>query len=233
MTAPLPASEQAGSLTAAPRLRCWVPRGVYTPQTDTGLLRRALRRERITGETDVLDLGTGSGLLAVEAARLGGRVTAVDISWRALATTWWNARLNGQSLRVRHGDLATAVPGRRFDLVITNPPYVPAPSTAPPRGPARAWDAGSDGRLLIDRICDSAPTVLRPTGTLLIVHSHLCGVDASLTRLEGAGLRPEVVDRARLPFGRVLRSRLAWLREQGLTADGTTEELVVIRAEHA
>ncbi|MFD6326862.1 HemK2/MTQ2 family protein methyltransferase [Streptomyces sp. NPDC058442] len=233
MTVPVPASVSAESRTAAPRLRHWVPRGVYAPQTDTGLLRRALRREPITGETDVLDLGTGSGLLAVEAARLGGRVTAVDISWRALATTWWNARLNGQSLRVRHGDLATAVPGRRFDLVVTNPPYVPTPGTAPPRGPARAWDAGSDGRLLIDRICDSAPTVLRPAGTLLLVHSHLCGVDDTLTRLEGAGLRPEVVDRTRLPFGRVLRSRLAWLREQGLAADGTTEELVVIRAEHA
>lgn len=214
-----------------------MPRGVYAPQTDTRLLRRAMCREGITEQTDVLDLGTGSGLLAVEAARLGGRVTAVDISWRALAATWLNARLNGQALRVRHGDLAAAVPGRRFDLVITNPPYVPAPGTAPPRGPARAWDAGRDGRLLIDRICDTAPTVLRPTGTLLIVHSHLCGIDATLSRLEKAGLRAEVVDRALLPYGRVLRSRLCWLREQGL-AQGLTrerdewEELVVIRAEH-
>lgn len=220
------------ALTAAPGLRCWVPRGVYAPQTDTRLLRRAMGREHITAETDVLDLATGSGLLAVEAARLGGRVTAVDISWRALAATRLNALLNGQTLRVRQGDLAAAVSGRRFDLVVTNPPYVPAPGTAPARGPARAWDAGRDGRLLIDRICDTAPTVLRPTGALLIVHSHLCGIDATLSRLERAGLRAEVVDRAVLPFGRVLRSRLAWLREQGLTADGTTEELVVIRAEH-
>ncbi|GAA3907826.1 methyltransferase [Streptomyces lacrimifluminis] len=219
---------------AAPRLRCWVPRGVYAPQADTRLLRRAIRREGITERTDVLDLGTGSGMLAVEAARLGGRVTAVDISWRALATARLNALLNGQSLRVRHGDLASAVPGRRFDLVISNPPYVPAPDTAPPRGPARAWDAGQDGRQLIDRICDTAPTVLRPTGTLLIVHSHLSGIDPTLARLEKAGLRAEVVDRALLPYGPVLRSRLTWLREQGLTADReTTEELVVIRAEHA
>lgn len=223
----------AEALNHAPGLRCWVPRGVYAPQADTRLLGRAIRRERITTETDVLELGAGSGLLAVEAARLGGRVTAVDISWRAIAATWWNALLNGQTLRVRHGDLATAVPGRRFDLVIANPPYVPAPSAAPPRGSARAWDAGQNGRLLIDRVCDAAPTVLRPTGTLLIVHSHLCGVDATLTRLDRAGLRAGVVDRALLPFGRVLRSRLAWLREQGLTADGTTEELVVIRAEPA
>ncbi|GAA4081750.1 HemK2/MTQ2 family protein methyltransferase [Streptomyces shaanxiensis] len=222
----------ADALITAALPRYWVPPGVYPPQTDTRLLERAMHREGVTAETDVLDLGTGSGVLAVQAARLGGHVTAVDISWRAIATAWLNALLNGQTLRVRHGDLATAVPGRRFDLVIANPPYVPAPGPRPPRGRARAWDAGTDGRLLIDRICDSAPTFLRPTGTLLIVHSHLCGVGATLTRLAEAGLRAEVVDRTLLPFGRVLRSRLAWLREQGLTAEGTTEELVVIRAEH-
>ncbi|MER7838180.1 HemK2/MTQ2 family protein methyltransferase [Streptomyces sp. NPDC096040] len=221
----------AEALTAGPGPRCWVPPGVYRPQTDTRLLGRAMRREGVGPETDVLDLGAGSGMLAVEAARLGGRVTAVDISWRAVAATWLNAVLNGQTLRVRHGDLATAVPDRRFDLVISNPPYVPAPGPLPTRGPARAWDAGTNGRLLIDRICDTAPAVLRPTGTLLMVHSHLCGTGTTLTRLAEAGLRAEVVDRARLPFGRVLRSRLAWLREQGLTADGTTEELVVIRAQ--
>ncbi|MFF0203918.1 HemK2/MTQ2 family protein methyltransferase [Streptomyces sp. NPDC005017] len=220
-------------LPAARPLRCWVPRGVYAPQTDTRLLGRAMCREPITERTDVLELGTGSGVLAMEAARLGGRVTAVDISWRAVAVTRINALLNRLNVRVRHGDLATAVPGRRFDLVIANPPYVPAPGAAPTRGRARAWDAGADGRLLIDRICDTAPRVLRPTGTLLIVHSHLCGVGATLTRLTEAGLRAQVVDRARLPFGQVLRSRLDWLRERGLTAEGTTEELVVIRAEPA
>jgi release factor glutamine methyltransferase len=222
----------AETLATAPPLRCWLPPGVYAPQTDTRLLERAMRREGVTTGTDVLDLGTGSGTLAVVAARLGGRVTAVDISWRAIAAAWLNALLNGQTLRVRHGDLTAAVPGRRFDLVISNPPYVPAPTSGPlpPRGPARAWDAGTDGRLLIDRICAAAPTLLRPTGTLLMVHSHLCGVGTTLTRLKENGLRAEVVDRACLPFGRVLRSRLAWLREQGLTAGGTTEELVVIRA---
>jgi release factor glutamine methyltransferase len=224
------------SLTSAPRLRCWTPPGVYRPQTDTGLLRRALRLERITSHTEVLDLGTGSGALAVEAARLGAQVTAVDISWRALAAAWCNALLNGQTVRVRHGDLASAVPGRRFDLVVTNPPYVPAPpADGPPRGPARAWDAGPDGRLLIDRICAAAPTVLRPAGRLLMVHSHLSGVEETLTRLRAAGLHAEIVDRTRLPFGRILRSRLGWLRKRGLVSDGadrTTEELVVIRAEH-
>jgi len=222
-------SATVGCPTPADPRRCVVPRGVYAPQADTRLLRRALHREPITDRTHVLDLGTGSGALAVEAARLGGRVTAVDISWRAVAAAWLNGVLNGQSLRVRHGDLASAVPGRRFHLVLANPPYVPAPGAAPPRGPARAWDAGPDGRLLIDRVCDSAPAVLHPTGALLLVHSHLCGVDATLARLTQAGLRAEVVDRTRLPFGPVLRSRLGWLRERGLVNGDTTEELVVIR----
>lgn len=212
------------------RFRGWIPPGVYRPQTDTGLLGKALRHERITSSTEVLDLGTGSGALAVEAARLGARVTAVDISWRALAAAWCNALLNGQVVRVRHGDLTSAVPGRRFDLVVANPPYVPAPDAGPPQGPARAWDAGPDGRLLIDRICVAAPTVLRPAGSLLMVHSHLSGIDETLVRLRAAGLCAEIVDRTRLPFGRVLRSRLGWLRERGL-ADRTSEELVVIRAE--
>ncbi|MET8453909.1 HemK2/MTQ2 family protein methyltransferase [Streptomyces sp. NPDC005209] len=222
----------AESLTASPRCRCWTPPGVYRPQTDTGLLSRALRRERITSRTEVLDLGTGSGVLAVEAARRGARVTAVDISWRALAAAWCNALMNGQMVRVRHGDLAAAVRGRRFDLVVTNPPYVPTPGDAVPRGGARAWDAGTDGRLLIDRICATAPTLLRPAGALLMVHSHLNGVEETLARFRAAGLHAEVVDRARLPFGRVLRARLAWLRERGLVGDRTFEELVVFRVEH-
>ncbi|MFD8379660.1 HemK2/MTQ2 family protein methyltransferase [Streptomyces sp. NPDC059679] len=222
-------------LSTASRFRCWIPPGVYRPQTDTGLLRRALHRERITSRTEVLDLCTGSGALALEAARRGARVTAADISWRALATAWCNALLNGQVVRVRHGDLVSAVPGRRFDLVVTNPPYVPAPpGNGPPRGPTRAWDAGTDGRLFIDRICAAAPSVLRPAGRLLMVHSHLSGVEDTLAGLRQAGLRAEVVDRTRVPFGRVLRSRLGWLSEHGLLADcagPTTEELVVIRAE--
>ncbi|MGX1547320.1 HemK2/MTQ2 family protein methyltransferase [Streptomyces adustus] len=224
----------AETLTAAPGLRCWIPPGVYRPQTDTALLGRMLCREPITSRTEVLDLGTGSGVLALEAARCGARVTAVDISWRALAAAWCNALLNGQAVRVRHGDLVAAVPGRRFDLVVTNPPYVPTPAgDAAPRGRARAWDAGTDGRLLIDRICAVAPAVLRPGGALLMVHSRLSGVEETLARLRRAGLRAGVVDRVRLPFGRVLRSRLGWLRERGLVTDQTMEELVVIRAEHA
>ncbi|MFJ8826610.1 HemK2/MTQ2 family protein methyltransferase [Streptomyces sp. NPDC102467] len=218
---------------AAKRPRLLAPRGVYAPQHDTELLTRALRRESITGRTRVLDLGTGSGALAVAAAQLGAHVTAVDISWRAVWTARLNARLNSASVTVRHGDLGLMPGPGAFDLVVSNPPYVPSPAALlPSRGAARAWEGGGDGRSVVDRVCAAAHRALRPGGSLLMVHSELCGLAESLDRLAGLGMKAAVIDRARVPFGPVLRERRDWLCAQGLL-DGaaTAEELVVIRAE--
>ncbi|MFD4628433.1 HemK2/MTQ2 family protein methyltransferase [Streptomyces sp. NPDC058284] len=218
--------------TARPAPLLTLP-GVYAPQHDTALLVRALDREGIDDGTSVLDLGTGSGALAVAAARRGARVTAIDISWRAVLTARLNARLSGQSVAVRRGDLTAEVPSGPYDLVVSNPPYVPSPSPRlPRRGPARAWDGGPAGRLVVDRVCDAAPRALRPRGVLLMVHSALCDVDATLDRLASRGMDAEVADRRSVPFGPVLRSRQAWLRRRNLIgADETSEELVVVRAE--
>ncbi|MFJ8043228.1 HemK2/MTQ2 family protein methyltransferase [Kitasatospora sp. NPDC096147] len=205
--------------------------GVYRAQDDTDLLVGCLGRERIGSGTAVLDLGTGSGAVALAAAGTGARVTAVDVSRRALAAARLNSVLNGRWIRLRHGDLLEPVRGCRFDLVVSNPLYVPAAeAVVPVRGLARAWDAGHDGRALVDRICRQAPGVLGPGGVLLMVHSALCGVERSLDLLEQAGLGAEVVARHRIPFGPVLTGRAAWLEDQGLIAPGERmEELVVIR----
>lgn len=215
--------------------RLWTPPGVYAPQADTFLLARALQAEAVGPGLDVLDLCTGSGALAVLAARLGARVSAIDVSWRAVLAARLNAVRAGQRIRVRHGDLSVLRRTEGFDLVVTNPPYVPARADRPPRrGRARAWDAGRDGRYLVDRICDRAPSLLRPHGVLLMVHSGLCGVGATLRRLTAAGLSCSVAERAEVPFGPVLTGRRAWLRGQGLiTADEDREELVVVRAERS
>ncbi|MGW2841067.1 HemK2/MTQ2 family protein methyltransferase [Streptomyces sp. NPDC001493] len=222
---------EAGAAPTRPRRLVRFP-GVYAPQADSYFLAAALHREGIGPGMDVLDLCTGTGALALRAARLGARVTAVDISRRAVAAARVNASFAGLSLSVHRGDLLGALPGRRFDAVISNPPYVPAPDPAlPRRGPGRAWDAGPDGRALVDRICDTAPDALRAGGLLLMVHSALSRPEESVRRLERAGMRASVSDRLSIPFGPVLRGRLKWLRACGLlAATAAAEELVIIRA---
>ncbi|QES10212.1 methyltransferase domain-containing protein [Streptomyces venezuelae] len=208
--------------------------GVYSPQADTRLLAEALSREELDATTDVLDIGTGTGALALCAARTGARVVAVDVSWRAVIAAKLNAIRQGQRLRVLHGDFSTRVQGRRFDLILTNPPYVPSARSRPPsHGAARAWDAGPDGRAVIDRVCARAPALLRPGGVLLMVHSAMSCPETTVDRLRTAGLTARITGRTSVPWGPVLRGRRSWLQGRGLADEGVEhEELVIIRAEH-
>jgi release factor glutamine methyltransferase len=209
---------------------------VYRAEGDTELLIDVTRAGGFARGRDVLDVGTGSGALALAAAREGAAtVTAVDLSLRSVVTTWLNSRLHGVRVRVHRGDLFGPVTGRRFGLVMANPPYVPAPSARLPRhGMGRCWDAGTDGRMLLDRICAGLPQVLAPDGDALIVHSAVCDVDRTLAALDGAGLVPRVVTTARVPFGPVMSARAAMLEARGLIRPGQREEeLVVVGAHHA
>lgn len=207
------------------------PPGVYRAQSDTELLADVMRRGGYALEHDVLDLGSGGGALGVAAARAGARsVTAVDLSRRSVTATWVNSRLAGVRVRARRGDLFGPVAGRRFGLVVSNPPYVPAMTTALPRHrSARCWDAGVDGRALLDRICAGAPGVLAPGGTVLLVHSTVCGTQDTLDALDRAGLQARELARITVPFGPVMRARTTMLETRGMVAAGQrNEELVVV-----
>jgi release factor glutamine methyltransferase len=208
------------------------PPGVYPPQHDTWLLSSSLATAGIPPGVDVLDAGCGTGALSIAAARLRPRsITAVDVSRRAV----WAARLNtfahGVRAEVERGDVFSLVAGRTFGLILANPPYVPG-SPWTPRGRHRAWDAGMDGRQLLDRLCANAPMLLAPGGTLLVVHSGLCDEDKTVRQLRGGGLKAAVVARGEAPFGPVMRSRRQILRDLGLITSGQCrEELVVIRGD--
>jgi release factor glutamine methyltransferase len=166
------------------------------------------------------------------AAARGGaeRVTAVDISLRAVLAARANALAQGARMRVLRGDLFGPVAGEVFDVIVANPPYVIG--GAEPRGKDRAWDAGPQGRMVLDRICSEAPRHLAPGGTLLVVHSAFSGAGASLKALRDAGLRASVAARRAEPFGPVMRSRAGLLEERKIILPGQrVEELVVIRAD--
>ncbi|MEV6101311.1 HemK2/MTQ2 family protein methyltransferase [Nocardia sp. NPDC051981] len=206
--------------------------GVYRPQADTHLLARAYSEARLPPHSRVVDVCTGTGVLAIEAARYARSVTAVDISRAALASAWLNCRLHRVDVELVYGDFRKALRGRTFDVMVSNPPYVPCPNSGPPRGAARSWDAGPDGRSVIDSLCELAPDMLSDTGTLLLVQSALCGVDTTLALLCAAGFKAAAVARASIPFGPVLRRRAAWLTDTGRIQPGQCdEELVIIRAD--
>ncbi|MBT2272209.1 HemK2/MTQ2 family protein methyltransferase [Rhodococcus qingshengii] len=207
--------------------------GVYRPQHDTNVLTDAVVAHGVTAGTRVLDLCTGTGVLSVAAAKAGaGHVVAVDIARRACVNARLNAVLAGKGIDVRRGDLTAPVRGELFDLVVSNPPYVPARGDElPTSGIERAWDAGKDGRALLDRIALSVCEVLAPGGVLLLLQSAMCGVQKTETMLEECGLEVTVAARSFVPFGPVMRARRQILEERSLIAAGQdSEELVVLRA---
>jgi len=96
----------------------------------------------------------------------------------------------------------------------------------PTRGLERAWDAGRDGRALLDRICAEAPDYLRPGGVLLVVTSSLLGIEATEEALRAGGLEVDVAARERGPLGPLMAAR----RAAGLIPPVDEEDVLVVRA---
>ena len=204
--------------------------GVHRPVSDTWMLADAMRREGLDGKS-VADICTGTGALAISAARAGaGSVTAVDLTRRAVTCARVNARLNSARVDVRRGDLFGPLAGTRFDVIVSNPPYIPAETDElPRRGATIPLDAGRNGRALLDRICRAAPDHLNPGGAILVVHSSICGTDQTVEDFRQSGREAEVVLREPGRLGPVMTARAQMMRERGLLGPEDFEEIVVVR----
>ena len=211
--------------------------GVYAPQQDSQLLIDAMSDTALAAGRSVADLCTGSGVLAVNAAQLGATaVTAFDICPRAVRCTRANALSNGVQVDVHLGSWARAAEFGPFDLIVCNPPYVPdAPECEPlpaTVGPARAWDAGQDGRLVLDPLCAAVPELLAGGGSLLLVQSEFADPRKTLESLSEVGLDADIIARQWIPFGPVLTARAGWLEATDRLEPGRRdEEILVIRAD--
>ncbi|HVT59851.1 MAG TPA: methyltransferase [Thermoanaerobaculia bacterium] len=129
-----------------------------------------------------LDLGTGSGVGAIFAARRGYRVVAVDVNPHAVRCARANALLQGleERIEVRQGDLFAPVAGERFDLVLFNPPFF--------RGaPGDDLDAAWRSPDAIERFVAGLPAVLAPGGRGLVLLSTDGGADRRLLARTGSG----------------------------------------------
>lgn len=153
---------------------------VLIPRPDTELIvTLALKRLKALTWPRVLDLGTGSGAIAVTLAceHPDANVTAVDVSAAALAVAGGNAEVLGAKVRFVESDWFSAVGDEAFDVIVANPPYVAARDPhllqdGLPFEPDLALTDGADGLNCIRRIVAEAPRHLVAGGVLLIEHGY-------------------------------------------------------------
>lgn len=153
---------------------------VLIPRPETELLvELALARMPANEQVRVLDLGTGSGAIAVALAkgRPQARVTAVDVDYAALTVARANAKRHKVTVRFFCGDWFGALRGEKFDLIVSNPPYVAAADPHLGQGdvafePQRALLGGADGLDCIRAIVAGAGAHSAPGAWLLFEHGY-------------------------------------------------------------
>ncbi len=155
-----------------------VSNAVLIPRPETELLVEAALERLPGGPCMVADLGSGSGAIALAIAKMrpDARVVAVDASRQALEVARTNAeRLGLRNVELREGDWCKGLADERFDMIVSNPPYICEDDPHLARGdlrfePAMALASGADGLDAIRAIVACAPLHLSPGGWLLFEH---------------------------------------------------------------
>lgn len=195
-----------------------VSRDVLVPRPETEhLVDAALAFAKERAEVTVLDVGTGSGIIAVTLALElpAARVTAVDLSAAALAVARQNAQTLGASVRLVEADLLSGFSeSERFDLIVSNPPYVAQREAKELDADVRDFEphlalfGGEDGLAVIRRLLEQAKAHLAPGG--LLAFEIGAGQLATVRELCGAAGYVDVQSHADLQgHPRVVAARLA------------------------
>ncbi|MEM1535291.1 MAG: methyltransferase [Candidatus Pacearchaeota archaeon] len=180
---------------------------IYEPREDSFLMQEAIRK--IIKKSDkVLEIGTGSGILAFEAARIARHIDATDINRSALEFVKAQIRaLNFNNISVFYSDLFENV-NSKYDLIIFNPPYLPSiPPLShslplPKRNEIKDWavDGGKEGNEIIKKFISQASSFLKPRGRILFCCSSLSNPKAIEAELKRHNFKFKIIARKPLFF---------------------------------
>jgi len=193
----------------------YVDRNVLIPRPETEhLVETALNYIRLHNPQRILDVGTGSGAIAISVASESGRaVLASDISEPALQVAARNRKAHAARVRFFQADLLSALAPSSIDLLLSNPPYVPGADAANMQTEVRDWEphialfACDDGFQIYQRLIGEAETIVRPHGRIVMEMGYR-SLDGVRAMLESHWTDIEVIsDLAGLP--RVITARLS------------------------
>lgn len=167
---------------------------VYEPAEDTYLLADNLQVERMSR---ALEIGSGTGLIAILTARKASKVVATDVNPHALDCTIKNIITNKAfNVELRQGDLFEPVENEKFDLILFNTPYLPSDEDDIIEDELdAAWNGGSSGREVIDRFLSGVKDHLNPCGKVQMVQSTLSDNEQTLQMFNDLGFKATITAR--------------------------------------
>lgn len=164
---------------------------VYIPAEDSFLLAENLA---IRPEDSVLEIGTGTGIVAMYASRMTDKITVTDINFDAVELAEHNFKKNGiENIEILFGNLFEPLKNRKFDVILFNTPYLPTENgDVIDDNLNYAFDGGLNGRKVIDKFLDEVKNHLNEKGIVQIIQSSLSGNEETLKKLDELGFISEI-----------------------------------------
>ena len=173
---------------------------VYEPAEDSFLFAENLVVQK---DTQVLDVGTGCGILGILAAEKDADVVAVDFNPYAIRCAKKNSVLNNvldKMSFIQSGLFNAFNENAKFDLILFNAPYLPSAESEGDSWMVRSWAGGVKGRQVIDQFISQAPSHLRTKGRILLMQSTLANPEETIRKFEENKLEATIKAERKLPF---------------------------------